>query len=263
MGVMSIPKTKSYAFFGSTGGCANACLRSALQNGYKCRALVRTPEKLKSMLKDGGITDTLLDSKLTVIKGDVRDVEAVTSTLVDENHEIISWIVSGIGASPVLQMSLTLPVTVADGSVCEAMAASLLIALKNLKNTLPTFERPSIVAISTTGISDGPEDVPFGYRILYHYTLKVPHQDKKNMEVLLSQPSSFNYLSSVIILRPTILTGSASGGKGYKAVIVGTDKKPVQGYWIVRADVGEWAFEEILNGKRELPKGTSYFTLTE
>ncbi|KAI7080755.1 hypothetical protein KC327_g10 [Hortaea werneckii] len=40
------------AFFGATGDCAGYCLAQALNAGYDCRALARTPAKLTASLKN-------------------------------------------------------------------------------------------------------------------------------------------------------------------------------------------------------------------
>jgi hypothetical protein len=48
------------AFFGATGGCANACLVHTLNAGYSVAALARTPTKLKTQLLAQGLSEETL-----------------------------------------------------------------------------------------------------------------------------------------------------------------------------------------------------------
>ncbi|KAG0356359.1 hypothetical protein BG005_004692, partial [Podila minutissima] len=59
------------AFFGATGGCTNAALVHTLNAGIHVRALARTPSKLTEMLLAQGISQTILDTQLTIVKGDI------------------------------------------------------------------------------------------------------------------------------------------------------------------------------------------------
>jgi len=100
-----MPSTvRTIAFFGATGGCANASLTAALKNGYTCSALARTPSKLSDSLATKGIES----SNLSIIKGDVRDIEAVKKTLVIDGR-VADCIVSGIGCTSRSLRHLALP----------------------------------------------------------------------------------------------------------------------------------------------------------
>ena len=57
------------AIFGGTGRVGNEVLNQALAAGHEVVALVRSPEKLT------------VEDKLTIIKGNVTDVEAVARTI--------------------------------------------------------------------------------------------------------------------------------------------------------------------------------------
>lgn len=63
---------KSIALFGGTGQTGKKFLEGALAAGYDVKALVRDPKKLN-----------LSNAKLTVVQGDVLNVEDVNQTVVD------------------------------------------------------------------------------------------------------------------------------------------------------------------------------------
>jgi hypothetical protein len=261
----SLNNTTNLAFFGATGGCANACLVHTLKAGHKVSVLARTPSKLTNQLLSQGLDQATIDNFLTIIQGNATDVEAVKRTLSppSNNSKIVSTIISGIGGSPKFQASLTTPVTIDNPNICENAANTLVAAVKDLQSTAQTEEqrierRPLVVVVSTTGISSGPDDVPFMLRFLYHYILAVPHVDKRKMEeALLSNADGSNasgdILRGAVVLRPALLTGdiSVTGGKGWKTLKVGTEKTPAVGFSIKRADVGEWIFEEIIKSGGE------------
>lgn len=69
------------AFLGALGGCAGSCLATALKEGYPCIALARTPSKLTALMLEKNVNITALDSNLAVIPGDIRDLEAVKTTI--------------------------------------------------------------------------------------------------------------------------------------------------------------------------------------
>ncbi|OAX81866.1 hypothetical protein ACJ72_03791 [Emergomyces africanus] len=240
------------AFFGSTGGCTNACLALALKNGYKASALARTPSKLQAQLQSQGLDQTTIDNNLTIIQGDATDVEAVKRTITPpkNNGKMVALIISGLGGTPKLKSSLQ-PVTLDNPNICEKATSTILSALEQ-SSTATENEKPLLAVVSTTGISNGPGDVPFFLHPVYIF-LSVPHADKKKMEQMLfgnpktSTPSN-QLVRGVIAVRPTLLTGdhSLASGKGWKTLKVGTEAKPALGYSIQRADVGEWMFEEII-----------------
>jgi hypothetical protein len=249
----------SVAFIGATGGCTNACLTHTLKAGYKAIALARTPAKLTALVQTQGLDDATISSKLTIIQGDATDVAAVKRTIAPEQNggKLVSQIVSGVGGSGKFQASLFRPVTLDNPHICEDTTNAVLAAVKEVQQQqrLSEQERPVLTIISTTGISDGKEDVPFGLRFLYHYILAIPHEDKRKMEKaaiasttssgLSTQPAP---LKGVISVRPTLLMGdhTISSGKGWKALRAGTEEEPAVGYTVARADVGEWIFEEVV-----------------
>jgi putative NADH-flavin reductase len=87
---------RNVAFFGATGGCANACLVQTLLNSHNAVALVRSASKLKGMIASKVPKDTV--GNLEIVEGDVTDVESVSRTLRHAGKEV-DTIISGIGTS--------------------------------------------------------------------------------------------------------------------------------------------------------------------
>lgn len=83
------------AFFGATGGCAGTSLVAALNAGYQCTALARTASKLETKLIGWGVSESIIRSNLTIVPGDIRDLDAVKQVV-----KAADIIVSGIGAYP-------------------------------------------------------------------------------------------------------------------------------------------------------------------
>lgn len=94
--------SQTIAFLGATGGCAGACLIAALNDGYTCRALARSPSKLLESLRTKGLSDSVL-SNLDIIEGNAKDIESL-KTLLRTESGIVDAIVFGIGAAPVLRL---------------------------------------------------------------------------------------------------------------------------------------------------------------
>ncbi|KAM5466947.1 hypothetical protein MauCBS54593_005566 [Microsporum audouinii] len=246
------------AFIGSTGGCANSCLAHTLKGGYNVVALARTPSKLTDQLKVQGIDQSVIDSQLTIVQGDVNDIEAVKRTVAPACNDgvLVPTIISGIGSTPKLQASIMQPVTLNDPNVCEKATSNVISAVREVQSAAEGAGRPKtqpfFSVVSTTGISKT-EDVPLAFRPLYHYFLAVPHKDKLKMEEAVfnavADPSpAARLFSGVMTVRPSLLTGdfNIATGKGWKTLRVGTDDKPAVGYTIQRADVGEWMYHEVV-----------------
>lgn len=247
------------AFFGATGGVTNACLVHSLRAGHKCVALVRTPEKLRKQLQEQGVSEATLSSQLLIISGNAVDKAAVKSTLTAGGLGTLpSIIVTGLGGAPNMGgWSVRHPLRLFDldqPTICADAARTLVDALTEIYSEQPTVatHKPSLTFVSTTGISRGPEDVPFGMRMLYHIALEIPHADKKNMEnvyrdnVEQQQGAVFKVVTG---MRPTLLSGGVSvdQAKGLAKVRAGTEDKPATGFRIGRADVGHWMFQNLVH----------------
>ncbi|KAK9371944.1 uncharacterized protein V1513DRAFT_385830 [Lipomyces chichibuensis] len=251
---MSAKSNPTIAFFGATGGCANTCLVHCLLAGYDVSALARTASKLTSQLLAQGLTQETLDQHLTIIQGDATNVEDVKRTVVSDGT-LVSFIISGVGGKGVLQKSLRRPFTLDNPDICASSIATLLNALKEVYAEIPSTAtiKPLLVYVSSTGISNGPQDVPFWLRFLYRVLIAVPHADKRKMERTLKlhmdQPEASQHLfRGVVGVRASLLKGGIDykAGKGWRNLRVGTEEKPAIGYTISRSDVGQWIFEEVV-----------------
>lgn len=239
------------AFFGATGGCAGFCLVNSLNAGYDCIALARTPAKLIKSMQEKGISTGTLDRHLTIIEGNVKDVDAVKRTLQLPNGSIVDKIVSGIGGTPKLQWSIMKPVVLTDMTICQDAGATILRSLQELKPG--AGNKPIFINISTTGIppQGKPRDVPIAFVPMYDWGLQAPHADKKVLEAKLAEqfklPESERGISGYVNVKPSLLMDGE--GKGLQAVREGVDEKPAVGYTIQRKDVGLWMFERLVKGE--------------
>ncbi|KAF9104693.1 hypothetical protein BGX29_001446 [Mortierella sp. GBA35] len=255
---MTISTTQHIVFFGATGGCTNACLVHTLNAGYHATALARTPSKLTDMLLAQGVSQSIIDAQLTIVKGDIADNSAIKNVLTNNNHitangsvQLASQIISGIGGTPQMQWSLSRPVTIDNPEICATATKNIVQALQEIYKEYPSTaqHKPSITVISTTGVSDVREDVPFAFRFLYHVALADPHKDKKEMERLVTENAvATGVFSGAVVIRPSLLTGdqNVKGGQGWEKLRVGTEEAPAVGYLVHRADVGQWIFQEVV-----------------
>ncbi|KAG0296207.1 hypothetical protein BGZ96_010002 [Linnemannia gamsii] len=245
---MTPSTTQFIAFFGATGGCTNACLVHTLNAGFHATALARTPSKLTDMLLAQGLDQSTIDSRLTIVKGDISDIAAIKSVITNNtNNTIASQIISGIGGTPQMRMSLTRPVTIDNPEICATATKNIVQVLQEIYASTTQHSKPSITVISTTGVSDVKEDVPFGFQTLYHVVLADPHKDKKEMERLVTENTGAEgVFSGALIIRPSLLMGdhNVKGGQGWEKLRVGQEEEPAVGYTIHRADVGQWVFEK-------------------
>ncbi|KAI7278220.1 hypothetical protein KC345_g6104 [Hortaea werneckii] len=245
------------AFFGATGDCAGYCLAQALNAGYDCRALARTPAKLTASLKSKNVSSETLDKRLTIIQGDVKDVSAVKETLslaADQPGNVVDKIISGIGGAPAFQWSFRQPFTLGDPTICQDAGKTILIALGELESSKEERKKPILINVSTTGIpSPGcPRDVPLLFVPLYHWILAVPHEDKEALQENLAahMKSQSAVLEGFVNVKASLLLDGEA--KGLQAVRDGVETQPAVGYTIRRADVGGWMFERLVKGE---PKG--------
>jgi len=231
--------TRTIAFLGATGGCAGTCLIAALKEGYTCRALARTPAKLTTSLETQGLSESLL-ANLEIIQGNAKDINSIKS-LLQTPTGIVDIIVFGVGAAPKLRLHI-MPVTLDDIEVCRTAMATLLSALDDLK----AATKPRLLVISTTGITNGPRDVPLLYVPLYHWFLHIPHVDKRVMEELVcaqrQKSAAERTVGEFTIVRPTLLMDG--NGVGVAKIRYGLESNPALGWTIDRKDVGNWLFEK-------------------
>ncbi|TKA62927.1 hypothetical protein B0A55_12923 [Friedmanniomyces simplex] len=207
------------AFFGATGGCANACLAYTLQGGHSAVALVRRPGVLREQLRKREIADEMVESQLCIVKGDVKDITSVAEVIANGGNGV-DTIVSGIG-SPTPQFSLLRPLTTTDPGICHKATCNILDALKDSTNAASTL----LVVISANGVlNDSPCDHPLALLPLYAWLLRGVFDDKRAMETELMKTKP---TGGYVVVRPSVLGSDPS--KGMQAVREGTTEQPVQG----------------------------------
>ncbi|KAJ8098471.1 hypothetical protein POJ06DRAFT_293272 [Lipomyces tetrasporus] len=131
-----------------------------------------------------------------------------------------------------------IPVTLDNPNICFSFTEALLNALWAIytENPSTATSKPLFAFVFTTGISNGPEDVPFWFRFLYRVLVAVPGADKRKMESTLK----------LHMAQPEPASDFCAVSSGWKTLRVGTEDKPAVGYMIQRSDVGEWIFEEVV-----------------
>lgn len=274
------------ALLGATGGCVLAFLVRALQAGHKCSAcecysaptalllrcfcghachglttaklndlVVRTPSKLTELLKTQGVSADLISKHLTIVQGNSKDSVKVAEAL-KVNNIVADMVISGVGGMPVFKPNPLRP-TLDDPTICQDTVSTILSALRDLNtnSTAQGKKKPTLVAISSTGISDHNRDVPLAMLPLYHLMLPIPHKDKKLMEKLLMEEvknGASSAIENFVAVRPSFLTNGRAVGFG--AIRAGVDSPgkfdtSAIGYTISRADVGGWIFEGLVEDK--------------
>ncbi|KAF2158850.1 hypothetical protein M409DRAFT_71411 [Zasmidium cellare ATCC 36951] len=242
-----VPKT--IAFFGATGDCASYCLARALQAGYTCTALARTPSKLTASLNAKHVRSSDLDTYLTIIHGDAKDPIAVKKALTAPSGGMVSYIVSGVGSTPKFQWNLWYPITLEDPTICQDIGKTILAAATELANdtSTPAPQRPFLLNVSTTGIpaKGCPRDVPLLFYPFYMYGLHATHVDKSILEAAfaahINKAEKERGIRAFVNVKPSLLLDGE--GRGLGGVREGPEDAPAVGYTIQRADVGKWMFE--------------------
>lgn len=236
-------------FIGATGGCTLAALIHALNAGYPCVALMRTPSKLTTLLKSAGIDESTL-AFLTIHTGNAMDVTAVKKALIvgsGDNIQLPSTIISGLGGAPKLQFYLP-PLTIDQPTICQTGAATLVTALSETYTTYPQLRlsKPLLCFVSTGGLHKGEDDVLWVTQMVYYTLLRIPYKDKKEMDQIFYGKESSSTFSSVIGVKPTFLTDGPELGS--EKIRVGRKQKPVVGYTISKKDVGAWIYRAVVLG---------------
>ncbi|KAF9116917.1 hypothetical protein BGW39_002543 [Mortierella sp. 14UC] len=132
------------------------------------------------MLLAQGLTQSIIDPQLTIVKGDIADLPVIKSVLTNNNItnrtdlvKVASQIISRIGGTPQMRMSLSKPMTIDNSEICATTTKNIIQALQEIYIAHPSTaqHKPSATVISTTSVSDVREDVPFGFRPFYHVVL--------------------------------------------------------------------------------------------
>jgi hypothetical protein len=216
-----------------------------------------------NLLDSRGVSSTTITRHLTVHTGNSKDAVAIAPALLIHNRPV-DLILSAVGGAPKLGRFMV--PTVDDPHVCSTTMDALVTAVRSLKSST----KPTVVAISSTGISDYGRDIPMAMVPLYHWMLAVPHADKKAMEVSLIEGvnSTSPAFGGFVGIRPSFLTdGVAKGVAKVKVGLEGTKgvESLAVGYVVAREDVGNWIFEEVLKGEKGVKGGmyeNRFVTLT-
>lgn len=210
------------------------------------------------------ISAELVSKHLTIVQGNSKDPVKVTEAL-KVNNVVADMILSGVGGVPVFKPNPLRP-TLDDPTICQDTVSTILKALRELHSDSESSQdkkkkKPTLVVISTTGISDSGRDVPLAMLPLYHWLLPIPHKDKKMMEQLLVEEiksddddDASSAIENFVAVRPSLLTnGRALGFGAIRTGVVDSKGKlnnsAAIGYTISRADVGGWIFEGLVEDK--------------
>jgi putative NADH-flavin reductase len=189
---------------GATRGIGRRLVEQALDEGHMVTALVRNPERLPASR-----------DRLEVIKGDIRDRDAVGRAVRNQNAVCIT-----IGINPTRK-----PVTVfSEGAknVIEAMTHSAV---------------DQLICVTGIGAGDSKNHGGFFYdRIFKPFLLKTIYQDKDRQEALVRN-SNLEW----VIVRPGFLTNGPLTGT-YRVLV---DLEGVRAGKISRADVAHFILSEI------------------
>lgn len=190
------------AVFGATGGVGRHVVEQALDAGHAVTALARNPKKLE-----------LADPRLVVVTGDVLDAAKVEETLQGADAVVVS-------------LGSTSP----NPDYIVSQGTQVIVA------AMQRLEQPQrIVVVSSIGVGDSKDQVPFAFKLLMMSVLRKPMEDKERQEALV-KASDLDWT----IVRPGGLTDGPATG----VYQVGTDGK-VQAGQITRADVAAFVLKQL------------------
>jgi hypothetical protein len=254
--------------------CVSLLLHTLSSTQLTSSPVARSSSKLRKLLEEEHkVPSNVIDANLSIIQGSVKDIIPVKQTLAPTSIAASSTtgvttrqpaqiVLAGVGGKPFFQCSLTTPVSLDDPTVCQEGMTTILRALRELRReaVIAETQRPLLIAISTTGVSQK-RDVPIALTGVYHWMLRVPHEDKMVMERELARASTETGpdapIVGFVIVRPTLLLDGDM--LGMDKIRVGWEihpeavnanemgaPGPAMGYSIRRADVGLWIFEGVV-----------------
>lgn len=200
---------------GASRGVGARLLEQSLDRGHQVTALARSPNEIKSESQN-----------LRIIKGDIRDAEAVKAAVKGQDAVCIA-----IGIGPTRK-----PVSVfSEGT-------------KNVVEAMTVNSVGRLICVTGIGAGDSRNHGGFLYDcIIYPLLLKSIYEDKDIQESIIKE-SSLNWL----IVRPGFLTDGPVTGK-YRAI---TDLTGIKAGKISRSDVAHFILEQLdstsLTGKTPL-----------
>ena len=192
------------ALFGATGGTGRHVLEQALEQGHHVQVLVRDPSKLPAD-RHG----------VTVIVGDCLD-QAAVNDCVQGTDAVICILGTRTGGRPIE----------ADGTrtILAAMSAA---GVRRL------------IAVTSMGVGDSAEQMPFIVRVFMKITLKKVMAAKEEQEQLI-RASTLDWT----IVRPGGLTDGPRTGT-YSAGV----EKSIQARRVSRADVAQFVLQQLTDDR--------------
>jgi putative NADH-flavin reductase len=197
-------KIMKLLIIGASRGIGKALLEEALKDGHQVRVLARDPEKIETT-----------DDALEVVKGDVRDLEALSAAI--EDMDIVC---SCIGV----------PITFKPVDLFAEAAKNLVQAVR---------QKSGLKLIAVTGIGAGDSKGHGGFlydRIFKPLFLRTIYEDKDREEEII-MGSSIDWL----IVRPAGLTNGPRTGK-YRVI---NDLEGSVSTRISRRDVADFILSEM------------------
>jgi putative NADH-flavin reductase len=189
------------ALFGATGGTGRQILAQALGQGHSVTALVRDTKKLAES-----------DPRVRLVTGNVLDMAAVAQTLQGADAVVVS-----------LGNSSNNPDLVVSTGTANIIAEMQRQGLRRL------------LVISSLGVGDSKDQVPFFFRMLMQTVLRGAIKDKELQEELVRK-SGLDWT----IIRPGGLTDGPATG----AYTAGTDPSITAGQ-VARADVAAFVLKQL------------------
>lgn len=129
--------------------------------------MVRTPAKLTALLSEQSVSEQVQQAQLRVVRGNATEPAAVKDALQDSPGQLVSLIVSGVGGTPKFWPNPLRP-TLDQPTICQDSMKAVVQAVKDIRASSPSYA-PYAVAISTTGVDAGVDDVPLLMHPLYHW----------------------------------------------------------------------------------------------
>lgn len=228
--------------------------------------MARTPDKLRRFLTEQhDVLPTAIDQYLTIHQGDAKDPAAVAKALLSPTTKdtLVDIVLTGLGAYPTFQWSITNPFPLTDPTICEDATAALYTAISNLSSSSATSThagtKPLLVVVSTAGARAKGRGVPLSIYWLYEWLLGSPLADKRRMEALILADRRA-HVRDFVLIRPPFLTDGEALGKekikvGWEWGIEDDDRAgkervkepgPRIGWTISRKDLGAWTFENVV-----------------
>ena len=189
------------AIFGGSRGVGRLVIEQALAQGHTIQALVRTPENFD-----------IEDGRVTAVTGNVLNPQDVAACVAGSDAVVCS-----------LGRTSNNPDNIASEGTKNIIAAMKETGVKRL------------VVITSLGVGDSKDQVPFPFKMLMKTVLKKAMEDKEIQEQLVRE-SGLDW----VIVRPGGLTDATATGS-YK---VGTDKSVMAGQ-VSRADVADFVLQQL------------------